>query len=100
MIGDKSKTTPKTYGPFDMTVPKLDNDDMYKYMMYTLLQNNFTILSTQTTSSVGAKITTHNEQFFKNHNVGAPKLNTFFLDKQFPIKQRGHLSGGFCMGTM
>ena len=32
----------------------------------------------------------HNEQFFKDHKVGALKLNTFFLDKQFQIKQRGN----------
>lgn len=48
-------------------------------MIYTLLQNNFTILSTQTIARVGAKIITHNQQFFKNHKVGALKLNTFFL---------------------
>ena len=58
-------------------------------MIYTLLQNNFTILSTQTIVNVGAHIITHNEQFFKNHKAGAVSLNTFFLDKQFPIKQRG-----------
>ena len=58
-------------------------------MIYTLLQNTFTILSTQTIVNVGAHIITHNEQFFKNHKAGAVNLNTFFLDKQFPIKQRG-----------
>ena len=31
MIGDKSTTMPKTYGPFKMSVPKTNNDDMYKY---------------------------------------------------------------------
>ena len=57
--------------------------------MYTLLQNNFTVLSTETIAEIGATITTHNEQFFKDHKVGSLKLNTFFLDKQFQIKQRG-----------
>lgn len=89
IIGNKSTITPKTYGPFRMTVPKMDTDDMYKYMIYTLLQNNFSILSTQTIANVGAKITTHNEQFFKHHEAGALKLSTFFLDKQFTIKQCG-----------
>ena len=56
---------------------------MYKFLMYTLLQNNFTVLSTETIAEIGATITTHNEQFFKDHEVGALKLNTFFLDKQF-----------------
>lgn len=44
MIGNKSTITPKTYGPFNMTVPKLDNKGMYKYMIYTLLRNNFNTL--------------------------------------------------------
>ena len=72
-----------------MEVPKLDNSDIYKFLMYTLLQINFTVLSTETTDEIGANITTHNEQFFKDHVAGALKLNTFFLDKQFQIKQRG-----------
>lgn len=66
----------------------MDTDDMYKYMIYTILQNNFSILSTQKIANVGAKITTNNEQFFKHHKAGALKLSTFFLDKQLPIKQR------------
>ena len=85
-IGDR---TDKTYGPFKMEVPKLSKPDMYKFLMYTLLQNNFTILSTETIAEIGATISTHNEQFFKDHVAGALKLNTFFLDKQFQIKQRG-----------
>ena len=72
-----------------MEVPNLSKPDMYKFVMYTLLQNNFTVLSTETISELGAIITTHHEQFFKDHIVGALKLNTFFLDKQFQIKQRG-----------
>lgn len=52
IIGNKSTITPKTYGPFKMTVPRSNNKDMYKYMIYTLLQKNFSILSTQTISSV------------------------------------------------
>lgn len=72
-----------------MEVPKLSKTDMYKFLMYTLLKNNFTVLSTETISEIGATITTHNEQFFKDHSVGALKINAFFLDKQFQIKQRG-----------
>lgn len=72
-----------------MEVPKLSRTDMYKFMKYTLLKNNFTVLSTETISEIGATITTHNEQCFKDHRVGALKRNTFFLDKQFQIKQRG-----------
>ena len=72
-----------------MEVPKLSEPDMYKFLMYTLLQNNFTVLSTETIAEIGADISTHNTQFFKDHKAGALKLNTFFLDKQFQIKQRG-----------
>ena len=88
-IGNRTEFTDKTYSPFKMEVPKLSKPDMYKFLMYTLLQNNFTVLSTETIAEIGATITTHNEQFFKDHKVGALKLNTFFLDKQFQIKQRG-----------
>ena len=88
-IGNRTEYTDETYGPFKMEVPKLSRPDLYKFLMYTLLQNNFTVLSTETIAEIGATITTHNEQFFKDHKVGALKLNTFFLDKQFQIKQRG-----------
>ena len=46
-IGNKTVLTPKIYGPFKISVSKLDNEDMYKFMIHTLLQNNFTTLSTQ-----------------------------------------------------
>ena len=88
-IGNRAEYTDKTYGPFKMEVPKLSKPDMYKFLMSTLPQNNFTVLSTETIAEIGATITTHNEQFFKDHVAGALKLNTFFLDKQFQIKQRG-----------
>ena len=80
-IGNRTEYTDKTYGPFKMEVLKLSKSDMYKFLMYTLLQNNFTVLSTETIAEIGAITTTHNEQFLKDHKVGALKLNTFFLDK-------------------
>ena len=46
-----------------MEIPQLSKPDMYKFLMSTLLQNNFTLLSTETISEIGAKITTHNKQF-------------------------------------
>ena len=58
-------------------------------MIFTSLQNDFSIFSTQIIVSVGTKITKHQEQHFINHKVGALKLNTYFFDKQFPIKQSG-----------
>ena len=88
-IGNRTEFADKTYGPFKMEVPKLSKPDMYKFLTYTLLQNNFTVLSTETIAEIGATITTYNELFFKDHIAGALKLNTFFLDKQFQIKRRG-----------
>ena len=40
-------------------------------------------------ANIGAKIMIYKPLEFRNMKVGALKLNTFFLDKQFPIKQRG-----------
>ena len=88
-IGNRTEYIDKSYGPFKMEVPKLDKSDIYKFLMYTLLQNKFTVLSTETIAKTGADISTHNTQFCKDHKAGALKLNTFFLDKQFQIKQRG-----------
>ena len=88
-LGNRRQILEKLYGPFKMEVPKLSKQDVYKFMMYTLLQNNFTVLSTETISEIGDTITGHNEQFFKDYSVGALKINTYFLDKQFQIKQRG-----------
>ena len=57
-IGNRTEFIDKTYGPFKMEVPKLSKPDMYKFLMYTLLQNNFTVLSTETIAEIGATITT------------------------------------------
>ena len=40
-IGNRTEYTDKTYGSFKMEVPKLGKPDMYKFLMYTLLQNNY-----------------------------------------------------------
>ena len=88
IIGNKRVITQKNYGPFKMEMPKMSKEDTYKFMAYTLLQHNFTILSTQTIAHIGAKII-HKPLHFKHMKAGALKLDSFFLDKQFPIKQRG-----------
>ena len=87
--GKTRMITPKTFGPFSMEMPQLSNDDMYIFMVFTLLQHDFSILSTQTIANIGAKIMIHKPLEFKHMKVGVLKRNTFFLDKQFPIKQRG-----------
>ena len=83
--GKKRVITPETFGPFTMEMPKMSNDDLYRFMVYTLLQNDFSILSTQTIANIGAKIMIHKPLEFRHMKVGALKLNSFFLDKQFPI---------------
>ena len=70
-------TQPKSYGPFKTSVPKLNNDDVYKFMFYILMKNNFTVLSAQTITAIGCKIITHNKQFFKDHKMGALELDHF-----------------------
>lgn len=54
-------------------------------MVDTLFQHDFSILSTQTIANIGAKIMIHKPLEFRHMKVGALKLNSFFLDKQFPI---------------
>lgn len=71
---------PKSYGPFKIPVPKLDDEDMYKFMVHTLLKNNFTLLSAQTITAIGREIISHNKQFFKDYKMGALKLETFCLN--------------------
>ena len=52
IIGNRTEYTDKTYGPFKMEVPKLSKPDMYKFLMYTLLQNSFTVISTETIAEI------------------------------------------------
>ena len=87
--GKTRMITPKKFGPFSMEMPQMSNDDMYKFMVFTLLQHDFSVLSTQTIANIGAKMMIHKPLEFRHMKVGALKLNSFFLDKQFRIKQRG-----------
>ena len=79
----------KTYGPFETEIPELDRRDMYKYMIYTLLVNNFTVLSAQVITKVGAKVLTHNKQFFMEHFMKGVKLESHLLSKHRKIKTHG-----------
>lgn len=79
----------KTYGPFDISVPQLSKRDMYKFMVYTLLSNNFTLLSAQEITKIGCKIITHNKKFFMKHFMEGIKLDSYLLNKQRPIKSHG-----------
>ena len=81
--------TEKTYGPFTIDVPRLNNDDMYKFMVYALLKNNFTLLSAEEIKKIGCKIITHNKKFFMKLKMGKLKLESYLLNKQRPIKSHG-----------
>lgn len=89
IVAKKRVITLKAFGQFKMEMPKNSDEDKYKFLVYTLLQHDFSILSTQKIANIGAKILIHKPLEFRNMKVGALKLNSFFLDKQFPIKQRG-----------
>lgn len=54
---------------------------MYKFSDVYIAQKKISVLSTETITDIGATINTHNEQFFKDHEMGKLKLNTFFLDE-------------------
>ena len=48
---------------------------MYKFLMYTLHQNNFTVLSTETIAEIGATITgVPNEKNFKSDWISLPAI--------------------------
>ena len=73
--GKTRMITPKTFGPFSVEMPQMSYDDLYKFMVFTLLQHDFSALSTQTIANIGANILTHTPLEFKNMKVGALKLN-------------------------
>ena len=79
----------KTYGPFEVEIPKLNKNDMYKFMIYTLLVNGFRTLSAQVITKVGAKVLTHNKQLFMEHFMEGVKLESHLLSKHRKIKSRG-----------
>ena len=87
---DKNLTTlKKSFGPFQEEVPKLSLDDMYKFMVYALLKNDFKLQSAEFITAIGARVITFDEQFFMNHRMGRLKLETHLLNNQKPIKSYG-----------
>lgn len=88
-LGVASELESKSWGPFQISFPKLTKDDMYKMMLYVLLTNGFNILSTQTIEEVGATIIMHKKSFFKDHKMGRLKLESLFLDNKNKIKIHG-----------
>lgn len=79
----------KVFGPFKTTMPRLRDEDIYKFLIYTALKNNFTLLSAEYITAIGGRIIVYNKQFFKKHKMGKLLLETHFLSGQKIIKQTG-----------
>lgn len=80
----------KTYGPFTVEKPiHISKMDTYKFTMYTLLKEKFNILSGQYISGIGCGIIKLNKKRFIKHKMGGLKLESYFLNKQRPIKSHG-----------
>ena len=71
-------------------IPKvLSIRDKYKFALYTLLETNFTFLSGEHITKIGARIIKLNKKHFKHHKMGKLKLESYLLNKQRPIKSHG-----------
>ena len=79
----------RTFGPFDIELPKLSHRDMYKLMMFTLLKNNFTLQSAQVITKIDAKVMVYNKQFLREHYMEGVKLESHLLSKHGKIKSFG-----------
>lgn len=80
----------KMHGPFVTDIPGLNKGDVYKFMVYTAMKNNFTLLSAEHISAIGAREIAYDKQFFQKHNMGEFNLETFSLSSQKSIKQTGY----------
>ena len=88
----QDKITEKTYGPYQMTVPRLSRDDMYKFFMYTLLSHNYTPLSAEVITKIGARVITYEPQFFAHHFMAGLKIESYLLSNQRKPKSYGSVS--------
>lgn len=61
----------------NIELPKLNEQDMYKFAMYTLLKNNFTLLSGEYIKALGFKIIYYKKADFLHHKMGALKLESY-----------------------
>ena len=74
--------TNKKYGPFKIKIPKLSKRDMYKFMLYTLLNSNFTVLSGEYITKIGAKIVYYKKKRVMKQRMGSLKLESYLLKNQ------------------
>ena len=87
---DGNRYIRKNYGAFTVEKPKImNNTDVYKFAMYTLLDKKFNILSGETITAIGCKIIKLVDKKSKYHKMGNLKLESYLLNKQRPIKKHG-----------
>ena len=80
----------KNYGSFTVKKPvNLGKLDIYKFAMYTLLENKFSILSGEFITGIGCEIIKLTKTKFKKHTMGKLKLESYLLNKQRPIQSHG-----------
>ena len=61
-------------------------------MVFTLLENKFTLLSAQEITKIGCEIVTHNIQFFMHDFMGSNRLESYMFNKQTQVKNYGNNS--------
>ena len=82
--------TDKNYGPFQTVMPtELNQDDMYKFVLYTLLNSNINILSGDSIFELGFVILKLEKRDFIYHKMGKLKLENYLLQNQRSIKSHG-----------
>ena len=85
----REKTAQITYGPFQMDIPQLNFEDMYKFFMYTLLTSRFTLLSAEVITEIGGRVITYEPQFFAHHLMAGLKFESYLLSNQRKPKSYG-----------
>ena len=85
-----TETVEKKFGPFDMIIPKFDDiRDMYKFIVYTQLINNFSLQSGQRITKIGAKVLTFKKRLLKQMPMMRVQLCSRLLSKYGKVKSRG-----------
>ena len=82
--------TDKNYGPFQTVMPtELNQDDMYKFVLYTLLNSNINLLSGDSIFELGFDILKLEKRDIINHKMGRLSLENYLLQNQKKIKSHG-----------
>ena len=71
--------TDKSYSPFQTLMPILNDDDKYKFVLYTLLNSNINLLSGESIFELGFDILKLEKRDIINHKMGRLKLENYLL---------------------